>query len=110
MWLGLLYSMICLAVVASDPADHRFEQEQQQLQIDLYREKLVQCLMMGEFTQGGHHALETFINYVYVEFRIHEDADKDVWFLLGLEVNLAKRMGYHRDPKHFPGINPLEGR
>ncbi|OHW92234.1 fungal specific transcription factor [Colletotrichum incanum] len=109
MWLGLLYSMICLAVVASDPADHKFEQEQQQLQIDLYREKLVQCLMMGEYTQGGHHALETLINYVYIEFRIHDDAEKDVWFLLGLEVNLAKRMGYHRDPKHFHDISPLEG-
>ncbi|GKT47765.1 fusarisetin A cluster transcription factor fsa6 [Colletotrichum spaethianum] len=109
MWVGLLYSMLCLAIVASDPASHRSEQKQQQLQIDLYREKLVQCLMMGEYTQGGQHALETFTNYVYIEFRIRDDAEKDVWFLLGLEVNLAKRMGYHRDPKHFNDINPLQG-
>lgn len=31
------------------------------------------------------------------------------WFLLALEVNLAMRMGYHRDPSHFPGISPLQG-
>lgn len=109
MWIGLLYSMICLAVIASDVTAHENEKEEQNLQIDLYREKLVQCLMMGGYTQGGQYALETFMNYVYVEFRIHEDAEKDVWFLLGLEVNLAKRMGYHRDPKHFPDISPLQG-
>ncbi|KAK6209808.1 fungal specific transcription factor [Colletotrichum tabaci] len=108
MWVGLLYSMICLAVIASDPPTDILEHQQQRLQIDLYREKLVQCLMMGEYTLGGELALETFMNYVYVEFRIHDDAEKDVWFLLGLEVNLAKRMGYHRDPKHFPGITPLQ--
>ncbi|OHE94206.1 fungal specific transcription factor [Colletotrichum orchidophilum] len=108
MWIGLLFSMICLAVIASDPATDISERGQQQLQIDLYREKLVQCLLMGDYTQGGDHALETFINYVYVEFRIHDDAQKDVWFLLGLEVNLAKRMGFHRDPKHFPNITPLK--
>ncbi|KAK1676892.1 hypothetical protein BDP55DRAFT_727679 [Colletotrichum godetiae] len=100
--------MICLAVIASDSSPDVSEHAHQQLQIDLYREKLVQCLVMGEYTQGGDYALETFMNYVYVEFRIHDDAQKDIWFLLGLEMNLAKRMGYHRDPKHFPDITPLK--
>ncbi|KAK1461062.1 fungal specific transcription factor [Colletotrichum melonis] len=108
MWIGLLFSMICLAVIASDPSTEISEDGHQQLQIELYREKLVQCLLMGEYTQGGDYALETFMNYVYVEFRIHDDSQRDVWFLLGLEVNLAKRMGYHRDPKHFPEITPLK--
>lgn len=108
MWIGLLFSMICLAVIASDPSTDVSEDGHQQLQIELYREKLVQCLLMGEYTQGGDYALETFMNYIYVEFRIHDDAQKDIWFLLGLEVNLAKRMGYHRDPKNFPEITPLK--
>ncbi|KAL0932143.1 fungal specific transcription factor [Colletotrichum truncatum] len=111
MWIGLLYSMICLAVIASDLtlSPESIEVEQQRLQLDLYREKVVQCLIMGKYTQGGPHALETFLNYVYIEFRIHPDADKDVWYLLGIEVNLAKQMGYHRDPKHFPHITRREG-
>ncbi|KAJ0160811.1 putative transcriptional regulatory protein [Colletotrichum tanaceti] len=108
LWVGLLYSMICLALIASDPPTDVLEHQQQRLQTDLYREKLVQCLMLCGYTLGGKHALETLINYVYVEFRIHDDADKDVWFLLGLEVNLAKRMGYHRDPRHFPDMTPLQ--
>ncbi|KAL4785297.1 putative fungal-specific transcription factor [Aspergillus varians] len=108
IWVGLLFSMICLACLASDPLESS-EAEQQSLQIDLYREKIVQCLVMGQYTKSGPYVLETVINYIYVEFGINPDANKDMWFLLALEVNLARRMGYHRDPSHFPGISPFQG-
>ena len=97
VWVGLLFSMICLAVLTLESAGA----EQQSLQIGLYRKKIVQCLLLGEYTKAGPYALEALIHYVYVEFAIRADADKDIWFLLGLEVNLAMRMGYHRDPSHF---------
>ncbi|EEP76067.1 conserved hypothetical protein [Uncinocarpus reesii 1704] len=111
-WVGLLFSMIGLAVLAAEPPDSIQCQDkikQQSLQLDLYREKIVQCLVAGEYTRSGPYVLETVINYVYIEFGIRADADKDTWFLLALEVNLAMRMGYHRDPSHFPGISPLQG-
>ncbi|GAB1313400.1 hypothetical protein MFIFM68171_03610 [Madurella fahalii] len=109
LWIGLLFSMICLALLASDVSDtahgdpeHRFRQ------IDLYREKTAQCLITGGYTKSGPYALETLIHYVYIELSNRGDADKDIWFLFALEVNLAMRMGYHRDPSHFPGISPLQ--
>ena len=110
MWVGLLFSMMCLAVLASDTWDSAQgdEVEQQLLQVDLYREKIVQSLILGEYTKSAPSVLETLIHYVYIEFAIRADADKDIWFLLALEVNLAMRMGYHRDPSHFPGISPLK--
>ena len=102
--------MICLAVLASGAWDsaHGNEMEQQSLQINLYREKIVQSLILGEYTKSAPYVLETMIHYVYIEFAIRADADKDIWFLLALEVNLAMRMGYHRDPSHFHGISPLK--
>ena len=102
--------MICLAVLPSDAwnSAHGNETEQQSLQVDLYREKIVQSLILGEYTKSAPSVLETMIHYVYIEFAIRADADKDIWFLLALEVNLAMRMGYHRDPSHFPGISPLK--
>ena len=102
--------MICLAVLASDTWNftHVNELEQQSLQVNLYREKIVQSLILGEYTKSAPSVLETMIHYVYIEFAIRADADKDVWFLLALEVNLAMRMGFHRDPSHFPGISPLK--
>ncbi|KAK4151650.1 fusarisetin A cluster transcription factor [Chaetomidium leptoderma] len=72
------------------------------------REKTVQCLVMGDYTKSGPYVLETLIHYLYIELSLRDDADKDIWFLFALEVNLAMRMGYHRDPGHFPGISPLQ--
>lgn len=108
MWVGLLFSMICLACLASNQPDYP-ETEIKCLQIDLYREKTVQCLIMGEYTKTGPYVLETVINYIYAEFCVCTDANKDMWFLLSMEVNLAMRMGYHRDPSHFPEISPFQG-
>lgn len=107
MWIGLLFSMICLACLTTDTWDA--DVEYLSLQIDLYREKIVQCLVLGEYTKTGPYVLQTVINYVYVEFCLRTDADQDTWYLLALEVNLAMRMGYHRDPRHFPGISPFQG-
>lgn len=101
--------MICLAIIASDTSDsvaHGDEAEQRAAQIDLYRERVVQSLVQGEWTKGGPYALETLIQYVYAEFLLCPDAGQGVWFLQGLTVNLALRMGYHRDPGHFPGLAP----
>lgn len=111
IWIGLLFSMICLACVAADTSDlsQRNDAKQQSSQALLYREKIVQCLIMGEYTKSGPYVLETIIHYVYVESCLRPDANKDIWYLLALEVNLAMRMGYHRDPSHFPKISPLQG-
>lgn len=108
MWIGLLFSMICLACMVSNQSDGP-ESETQTIQIELYREKIVQCLIMCEYTKSGPYVLETIINYNYAEFCVCPDANRDTWFLLAIEVNLAMRMGYHRDPSHFPKISAFQG-
>lgn len=102
--------MCCLAALASDPGDtvYGYSIEQQALQVSSYRQKVAQCLIASEYTQGGPYVLEALIHHVYIEFSVRADADKDIWFLLALEVNLAMRMGYHRDPNNFPALTPLE--
>lgn len=101
--------MICLALQASDASDTAHgDPEHRALQIETYREKTVQCLLFGEYTKCGPHVLETVIHYVYIELGLRGDADKDIWFLFALEVSLAMRMGYHRDPSHFAGVTPLQ--
>ncbi|GAT19152.1 fungal specific transcription factor domain-containing protein [Aspergillus luchuensis] len=100
--------LVASAVMASDVTDSS-EEEQKALQLELYREKIVQCLMIGEYTKPGPYVLETLVHYVYIEYGMNPDANRNIWFLLGLEVNLAMRMGYHRDPSHFPNLSPLQG-
>lgn len=100
VWVGLLFTIIGV-VVASDP---------RHLLVDVCREKAVQCLVLGEYTRSGPYVLETMYHYMHLEFFTRADADKDIWFLMVLAVGLAKRMGYHRDPRYFPGISPLQRR
>lgn len=57
-------------------------------------------LGLGRVHQG--RTFECFYHYLAFELSIRSDADKDIWILLGIGVNLAFRMGYHRDPSHFP--------
>ncbi|KAJ5827591.1 transcriptional regulator family: Fungal Specific TF [Penicillium robsamsonii] len=109
MWLGLLFSMICLAVLASSSADSSSSPGFRNPLVDTYREKIVQCLILGEYTKSGRYVFETLYHYLTIEYSIRKDADQDIWILSGISVNIALRMGYHRDPSHLPGISPFAG-
>lgn len=106
MWLGLLFSMISLTLLTSGPGEHSPMSDGRPV-LDTYREKIVQCLVLGEYTKGGRHTFECFYHYLTLELSIRSDADKDIWILLGIGVNLAFRMGYHRDSSNFPRISPF---
>lgn len=110
MWIGLVFSMACLAMVSLDSieVDPGNDSDRRLSEANIYREKVAQCLMQGEYTRGGSLSLETLIHYVYIEFALRKEADKDIWFLLALEVNLAFRSGLHRDPSHFKTMSPLQ--
>lgn len=45
--------MISLAVLTSDAPEPMHGNETRQQQTDMYRRKLVQCLIAGEYTKGG---------------------------------------------------------
>ncbi|KAJ5494645.1 transcriptional regulator family: Fungal Specific TF [Penicillium fimorum] len=109
MWLGLLFSMICLAVLASSAADSSSSPGFRNPLVDTYREKIAQCLILGEYTKSGRYVFETLYHYLTIEYSIRKDADQDIWILSGISVNIALRMGYHRDPSHLPGISPFAG-
>ncbi|KAH8748569.1 hypothetical protein F5882DRAFT_433040 [Hyaloscypha sp. PMI_1271] len=76
---------------------------------DTFREKAVQCLVLARYTTGGPHILETLITVLTGEFVLLKDSATDGWLLISMILHLAMRMGYHRDPDHFPLISPFEG-
>ncbi|KAI0543224.1 hypothetical protein GGR58DRAFT_519341 [Xylaria digitata] len=108
IWIGLLFSMLCLSTLADETADTWAGEEYNPL-IDTYRERIVQCLTIGEYTNQGPYVLETLFHYLTIEFSVRKDADKNTWLLLGTIMNLAMGMGYHRDSSHFPGLSPFVG-
>ncbi|KAF1946662.1 hypothetical protein EJ02DRAFT_462340 [Clathrospora elynae] len=78
-----------------------------QLTVGAFRQRIVQCLILGDYIKGGPHALETLMLYFTVELFLSNDAEPDVWILVGTIIQIAMRMCYHRDPRHFQGMTPF---
>lgn len=76
---------------------------------DAFRERAIQCLILARYTTGGPYILESLITILTGEFVLLKDNATDGWLLVSMILHIAVRMGYHRDPDHFPGISPFEG-
>ncbi|KAK5943419.1 hypothetical protein PMZ80_004426 [Knufia obscura] len=114
-WIGLMYSMLYIAAQLQtftiDITDGQAESLKAEYLTmkDAFREKAVQCLILARYTTGGPYILETLIMVLTGEFVLLKDGATDGWLLISMILHLAMRMGYHRDPDHFPGISPFEG-
>ncbi|CEJ83195.1 Putative Fungal specific transcription factor [[Torrubiella] hemipterigena] len=110
IWISLLFGIICLAVTTSDVAEAGpgYERDLALRQVDLYVEKIVQCLVLGQYTNTGPYVVESLVHYMHIEFAICTDANKDAWFVLALIIKIAMSMGYHRDPSYFAKLTPLQ--
>ncbi|ATY61420.1 fungal specific transcription factor [Cordyceps militaris] len=79
------------------------------LQTPPYVDQVVACLILGEYTKGGAYAIEALLHYQFIEVTSSADGHADAWLLSGIVTRLAYRMGYHRDPSHFPSISAFQG-
>ena len=77
--------------------------------VRIYREKVVQCLVLGKYTKSVPYTIETLLLYFLIEHFQCEDTQIGNWILLGIIVRIAMRMGYHRDASHYPRISPFQG-
>lgn len=108
MWIGLLFALIAIGA-------HIQQRESNPLQSTLghqrvlhsYKEKVVECLILGKYTKVVPHTIETLLLYFLLEFLSAADTRVDNWILAGMIVRLAMRQGYHRDPIHTPQIQPF---
>lgn len=117
MWLGLLFTMMCLATqferLSGDEAREIQKSSQSpqnhQVRVQLYREKIVQCLVLGKYIKSVPYTIETLLLYFTIEHFQSEDTQIGTWILLGIIVRIAMRMGYHRDASHSPRISLFHG-
>jgi len=112
-WLGLLFTIVCLAAQfqlsrldthVNTPEIISIEKELHEM-VQNFRAKTVACLILGDYAKGGPYVLETLLLYIAVELFVRKDAEIGIWMLLGKTVQLAMHMGYHRDPKHFKNLS-----
>ncbi|KAL4958914.1 uncharacterized protein BDV14DRAFT_207266 [Aspergillus stella-maris] len=113
-WIGLMFSMLYIAAQLQSFTVDLTEGRAESLKAEYltmkeaFREKSVQCLILARYTTGGPYILETLITLLTGEFILLKDSATDGWLLIDMILHIATRMGYHRDPDHFPGISPFE--
>jgi hypothetical protein len=115
MWLGLLFSIICCGTLyqqysPSESIQPLYLQPPSDPKriVQNYREKIVQCLILGNYTRSIPYTIETLLVYLHVEFIRSNDTQLGCWILLGIVLRIALRMGYHREPSNFPRILPFQ--
>ncbi|KAK1778846.1 hypothetical protein QBC45DRAFT_327518 [Copromyces sp. CBS 386.78] len=110
MWLGLLYSVMCLAMLSYHKVgDEPPEWKGRTLEMATeYRLRTVQCLRVGDYTRPTEYTVETMILYLFAEHSSRWDADVGLWLIMSQVTRIAFRMGYHRDAKWFPSITPFQ--
>jgi hypothetical protein len=101
--------MMCVAVSFQHLKAYTSSASDTERLMDSYREKVVQCLVLSKYTKCAPYTLETLILYLHIEYIRSDDSQIEPWMLLGIIIRLALRMGYHRDPSHFPHISPSQG-
>lgn len=110
-WLGQLFAILGLAMQSyhrKDDGPPEFQGQSLRL-ASKYRALTAQCLLLADFTKPVNHTIETLTLHLNSEFTKSRDCEVAIWVLVGMIVRLAMRMGYHRDPKHFPKITPFQG-
>lgn len=72
-----------------------------------YRNRTVECLVSVDVSRLASPVIETLLLHLHGE--LLRNAEVSSWVMGGMIVRLALRMGYHRDPKHYPNITPFQG-
>lgn len=115
MWIGLLYAIMCLAAsteksereLSGPSTSHVLDMELSQ-SIHTYRLRTVQCLSLADYTKCVPYTVETLSHYLCIEYLNAADSQTGAWILMGIIVQIAIRMGYHRDGSHSPRLSPFQ--
>jgi Fungal specific transcription factor domain len=74
-----------------------------------FLDRAAEALVIGGYQKARPYSVEAVLFFAYCRFLQTEDPDSDAWMVMGIATRLALRMGYHRDPCHFPKLSPFEG-
>ncbi|KAJ5915809.1 hypothetical protein N7454_010950 [Penicillium verhagenii] len=110
-WIALLYAILALSISLFHRSEEPFPISvvDPMMVWDVYRRRSAQCLVETNYLVPGKYKGEALLLYTISEFLRSQDAQIGVSYLLGITIRLALRMGYHRDPSHYPNLSPFEG-
>lgn len=112
VWLGLLFSMLCLAARFYESEHHTSSSARCEYAAmsDRFHQRANECIDLIDITNPPQGCVEFMACYLHIyaaDFRGRENGSR-AWFLTGDTVRLAMRMGYHRDPANYEHFSPFE--
>jgi hypothetical protein len=110
MWLALLYAVLAIGArfIPSNTVTHTSpftNDPMHTARMNFYREKVVQALILANYTKCPPYTVEACLVYFGSEFARSSDAQFSMWVLIGMIIRVALRMGYHREPSKFANIS-----
>lgn len=112
MWLALLFAMLSLGSRIAQMLSQAHQVIPQPAGInsaDQFHQLASSALQLAGFMKPKKYTIEAMIMYGSCEYMKKEEDGTKLWYLMGVIARVALRMGYHRDPDHFPNITPFEG-
>jgi hypothetical protein len=110
MWLGLLFSILCITMLSYNQFDDEppeFEGMSESL-FELYRLRTAQCLIIGDITKCLPYTVETLIHNAVAEHSRKDEAVRGHWMMASVVIRAAINMGYHRDPSRTSSVSVLQ--
>lgn len=110
MWVGLLFGVLSVSALLQrqDFGAPGSCSTELQNRLETYRTATIHCLVTGDYLQQSRYTMETLSLHFALDHNYSMDASIGNWFLLGVVIRIAMRMGLHRDPSHWPNIRPLQ--
>lgn len=115
MWIGLLFAFMCLAVQYQQFSQNESRRLQSadsdpESLVETFRQKTIQCLVLGRYIDGPPHAVETLLLYFFIEVLRGDNTEtpSSTWVIWGNIVRISLRSGYHRDGSHFASMSPFQ--
>lgn len=109
MWLGLLFSILGITMLAyyqhGEPPE--YEGISGSL-FQLYRMRTAQCLLSSDISKCLPYTVETLRFNATAELNRKDDNRRGLWIMTGVVVRAAINMGYHLDPSNSPGFSVLQ--
>ncbi|KIW46878.1 uncharacterized protein PV06_02502 [Exophiala oligosperma] len=115
IWIGCLFSLMCLAIqyqqFSSDEARRlQVATSNPQQLITTFHMRSTQCLLLGNYLDGPPYTVETLLLHLLAEYLSgdYTETTSATYALWGLIVRIALKSGYHRDGSHFPNVSPFQ--
>ena len=110
LWIAQLFCMLCISAQLSKAMGSEPPLPPQYTSpIESFLTAAVQCLVLGRYAKPQRYAVEALCLYSQCKYMETLDPASEVYVLFGIIIRQAFRMGYHRDPKHFPNMSVFEG-